>query len=136
MHLTFRLHVHYNYITFALHLHYIYLAEEVRGWRHVSQQLGRTEGKASHRMLPRRAVRQLQLPDAWAGEVRDLIQQSRDEAQRDVVDVEFDVDSTPPPSPTRRIRSIARTASRACRAPGSRGMRRSRPSSPIKFLIT
>ena len=44
-------------------------------------------------------LRQLQLPDAWAGEVRDLIQQSRDEAQRDVVDVEFDVDSTPPPSP-------------------------------------
>ena len=44
-------------------------------------------------------LRQLQLPDAWAGEVRDLIQQSRDEAQRDVVDVEFDVDATPPPSP-------------------------------------
>ena len=44
-------------------------------------------------------LRQLQLPDAWAGEVRDLILQSRDEAQRDVVDAEFDVDSTPPPSP-------------------------------------
>jgi hypothetical protein len=48
-------------------------------------------------------LRQLQLPDAWAGEVRDLIQQSRDEvsvaSRTEVVDVEFDVDSTPPPSP-------------------------------------
>ena len=41
-----------------------------------------------------------------------------------------------PPSPTRRIRSIARTASRRAAHPEAAVRRRSRPSSPINFLIT